>query len=466
MCGIAVGFDDENAVELMIQLLQHRGPDAQQMVSLPSGALLGHTRLSILDTSKRSNQPFKYGHVWMAYNGECWNYKALRKRFSAKFATTGDTEVVAAMLDRYGVEALGMLDGMFALAWVDDRLPGVYLARDRFGEIPLYLAMQKPFFAASEMKALLGTGKVGAKAIRSMEPGHWCNVQRDGIKSTGQFGADATPESTDTMHSAATVLQRQIIAAVQRRSISDVKVCTMLSGGLDSSLITGVLTELWGPQHVTAYTGVHDLNSTDLRCARKMAIELGITLREVAVPTPTLEQLKEVVRIVETPLKVQVEIGWACYCLAKAMQQDGFKVVYSGEGSDELWASYGFAWAGLQKKGWHRYRRELYASLERKNYPRNNKIFMSHGIECRQPFADKDLVPYALSLSAATVRGTAGASCSKKVLALAAMDHVPGYITSRQKIAFQVGLGLSEDITAAYGDPSGQYREWFEEMYR
>ena len=153
MCGIVGGFADN--ISSGVNALKHRGPDANGIVQVGSISL-GHTRLAIIDVDSRSNQPFMYHDVTLVYNGELWNYKELRSRLlddGYEFNTTSDTEVLAAMLQKYNTAALPLLDGMFAFAWTIDG-ETLYLARDRYGEMPLHVARRIPFLFASEHKAL------------------------------------------------------------------------------------------------------------------------------------------------------------------------------------------------------------------------------------------------------------------------------------------------------------------------
>lgn len=138
MCGIVGGLTPK--IALGIDALYHRGPDARGAITVGKVSL-GHTRLSILDLDERSNQPFQYGRVTLVYNGELWNFKELRAQLQAKgkvFTTEGDTEVLAAMLDEYHLDALPQLQGMFAIAWTYDG-EVLWLARDRFGEFAGWL---------------------------------------------------------------------------------------------------------------------------------------------------------------------------------------------------------------------------------------------------------------------------------------------------------------------------------------
>lgn len=458
MCGIVGGFGDQ--VEAGINSLVHRGPDAQAIRRIGS-ITFGHTRLAILDLDQRSNQPFTYGQTTIVFNGEIWNYLALRTELIAygkQFITTGDTEVLAAALDTWGAKALIKIQGMFAVAWTVDG-ETIFLARDRFGEVPLHIAKARPFYFASEKKALLAMG-CPAQAIDDVTPGIYLEVTAKGMRSHIYYDLPITHAPIDRTQ-AAVRLRGLIGEGVKERTISDVPVCTLLSGGIDSAAVAYWLKQSF--PNLVAYTAVYNPKSTDLRAARLVAKALNIELREIPIPLPTPEDLGQVIRIIEMDYKAQIEIGWPCLILAQQMRSDGFKVTYSGEGSDELWASYGFSYHALQKQEWRRYRKELFLSQAKKNFVRCNKIFMAHSIECRLPFLNTALVEFAISLSTNAVQD--GKSRPKAVMQEAFADLLPRYITNRPKVAFQDGLGIKEAITKVLPDPLRFYRSEYAKIY-
>src|SRR5207248_606626 len=211
-----------------VRALTHRGPDAQGIVRIGK-LLLGHTRLSIIDPDPRSNQPFTYGGVTLVYDGELWNYVALReqlKRLGCKFKTSGDTEVLAAALNQWGTAALTKLDGMFALAWTTEGKT-LYLARDRFGEMPLHVARQKPFAFASELKGLLALG-ANRESFEDLPPGHYLEVTASGMRTLEYYDPPAKPRAVTRAEASARVF-KLLEAGTSERTISDVPVCTLLS---------------------------------------------------------------------------------------------------------------------------------------------------------------------------------------------------------------------------------------------
>lgn len=458
MCGIVGGFGTD--VQVGITSLRHRGPDAEGVTEIGE-IKLGHTRLAIIDLDTRSDQPFVYRNITMTFNGEIWNYKDIKANLEKKdyiFTTKGDTEILAAALSEWGVDAFQRIEGMFAVAWTNDG-ENLFLARDRFGEVPLHFTAQQPFMFASEIKALLVMG-ARPRSIRWVEPGTW--IKTDGIEINAQRYHNVNLLASSVSFSKAAVRVHDLIEkGVDERTISDVPVCMLVSGGIDSSVIAFHLSKTFS--NLTAYTAVYDDRSRDLRCAREIAAAFEIDLVEVRVPLPTADDLTRIINLIEMPHKVQVEIGWACLKLADAINSDGFKVTFSGEGSDELWGSYGFAYHALKKKNWHAYRKDLFIGQHRKNFARCNKIFMSRSIECRLPFLNTSLVEYAVSLPKHIVEN--GGSM-KSVLREAYMHDLPSSVTSRPKVAFQDGMGLKKKIASIVAAPRSFYTAEFKSKFQ
>lgn len=436
----------------------HRGPDGFG-VACRGGVTLGHVRLAVIDVDRRSDQPMQRGRTTVAYNGEIWNWRQLRQELQdsgCAFSTESDTEVLAYLLDAFGWEGLRKVDGMFAVAWTQDD-DALWLARDRFGEIPLHFTEHA---AASELKGLAAAGLGTAAAY--VPAGEAIRLHPAEPQRVFQFHGNGQPATfAGTFEQAAWELRASVQAAVANRLMADVPVCVLLSGGLDSTVVAWAAMQV---QPVVAYTAVQDPKSADLKTARIVAERFGIELREVPVPVPTRDDLRRTVEAIEMAYKAQVEIGWPCVHLARRIREDGFKVVLSGEGSDELWGSYGFAYHGIRAEGWHQYRRRLFLEQHRKNFARCNKVFLSHGVECRLPFLHPPLVEHAWSLPMDRVRL---ARRPKAVLEEAFGDVLPREVLTRQKMAFQDGLGMKAHAAAAIGEQGAHafYREMFEEIY-
>ena len=435
----------------MLRAVDHRGPDGRGIERVGS-FWLGHTRLAILGLGPGGAQPYRRGRVVLTYNGELWNHRELRTELEAlgeTFRTTCDTEVVAAALDAWGADALPRMNGMFSLGWVADGV--LRVARDRFGEVPLHVEQAAPQRFASEVRALLAAG-AHPGSIGWVGPGEVFEATRGGWVRRSWYAPPVEPSEL-TLAEAALEVGELIRRGCVERAIADVPVCALLSGGVDSAAVVACLATV--VPDLVAFVAVMDERSPDVRAARLVAEALGVELREVRVRSPDADDLARVVEAIEMPYKAQVEIGWACLALADRIRADGFKVTFSGEGSDELWASYGFAYHWLKTQDWHAYRRDLFFGQHRKNFARCNKVFMARGVECRLPFLHPPLVERALSLTRGAVAD--GRGRPKAVLQDAFRGKLPERVLTRKKLAFQDGLGLKSIVERAVADPRRFY---------
>ena len=475
MCGVVVARD-KALVEAGIKASFHRGPDHSDLVTV-NGWVLGHTRLSIVDLSSAGQQPMRRGQTTVVYNGEMWNHETLGSGFD--LASTSDTEAVVFSLDQERQEALSRFDGQFGLCWVHDDDEALYAARDKVGEVPLhygYHRSTREVMIASEMKALIAMG-VHPATISWVPPGSvavWTDPKAlPQLREWHEY--DLAPVDDDLTTATAKVDDLLADAVVKRCKVADVPVATLLSGGIDSSAVTWhALPYL---PDLVAYTAVYYTDSLDRRCARAAADHLGIELIEVVIPPPSADDLSTVIESIEMPHKAQVEIGWACLHLARRLHDDGIRVVLSGEGSDELWSSYGRSFHTEQRLGWHKSRRQNVLGQHRKNYARVNKVFMAHSVEGRLPFADANLLEYALRLERDSVFGhhfanrpstpVEGRKPTKEKIVLrdSYHDRLPERIERRDKSAFQTDAGIDKAAAGAVADPQSYYRREYRRIF-
>ncbi len=449
MCGIfgTFGRDDLGEVDAGLDRLAHRGPDGRG-VARAGEAIHGHVRLSLVDLTDASAQPFVLpgtnGGV-LSFVGEVWNHRELRTGLEAvgeRFTSAGDTEVLARALRRWGVDGTlndpeGLeVDGMFTFAW--SSRDGDWLVRDRFGKVPLYVLRQGLTFTwASERKAFGGT--LGGSAL-ALPPGTSLDLRTGEVRPwCSQLGPGGGPD--------ADVLE-MLRTGTRRRLEADAPTCCLISGGLDSSILLALAAEV--RPDVEAFTAVLDPASEDLRTARRLCSELDVRLHEVAVPEPTADLLAEAVACIEIGSKAQAEIAVACLPLARAVASHGFKACLSGEAADELFGGYGNSCiraASLNDLGWRVHRRQLLEKMSRGNFVRCNKTFMAAGVECRLPFMERSLVEHALSL------GKRACPPGKGLLKEAARPLLPRWVVDREKDTFQGGSGVSAAIARVVGDP-------------
>jgi asparagine synthase (glutamine-hydrolysing) len=373
MCGI-LGirrFDDTpvdlGRFRLALGTLRHRGPDGEG-VEQQDRTTLGHTRLSIIDLAG-SPQPMRSvnGPVSITFNGEIFNYRALREalgRRGVSFHTQGDTEVLLETLRLDGVAGLGSINGQFAFAYHDHTSGDLVLARDRLGILPLYYTEGPGYIAfASEVKALLPfvddvaldeatledylifrsapAPQTLFRGVHKLEPGTCMVVTRDNrrrIEHYWRLPVDAVTEDVSVAH-AVDLVAAELARAVELRLVADVPVGAYLSGGLDSSLCTALMKRARGGGSVETFAaGFGDPRFDELPYARVVAEALGTHHHEVVVTPGDFEALwSELTWHRDGPISEPADI--AIYRIARYARST-VKVLLSGEGSDELFAGY------------------------------------------------------------------------------------------------------------------------------
>lgn len=460
MCGVAGSWQAAWDVEDALRRIRHRGPDAQG-VEREGDVVHGHVRLSILDLDARSDQPYRVPGGLLSYVGECWNYRELRRDLEVRgveFVTEGDTEVVARTIEAHGVhDALLLMRGQYALAWTETG-GDTWLARDRLGEVPLYLREADG--------SLLGPGGVTwASERRAWDPpyaadavavpaGHY--VRLGDVLDWRRYYEPRTEPATDVTPGLVLSLVEE---AVEDRLQADVPVAFLASGGLDSSLILAIVAR--NRPDVVAYRArLRGRESRDWDAAERVCQALGVELRDVEVDHHD-GTARDAVRVIETPMKAQVEIAGLCLPLAERISRDGFRVVLSGEGADELFGGYGnLARKATSDAAWVEARRSSVAKQSRANCVRTNKAFMAHAVEARLPFLDHRLVDLVLPL------GLEACPPGKGLLKDAARGLVPDEIIDQPKRTFQGGAGAQEAADDLYdGEQVRTYNDMARDLF-
>lgn len=374
MCGIAgilnlgsqepVGID---AVAVMCQALRHRGPD-DEGVFLDGNFGMGMRRLSIIDLfTGRQPIPNEDASVWTVFNGEIYNFLTLRSELVSKghlFRTNTDTEVIVHLYEEYGTDFVRHLAGMFAIALWDKPRQRLVLARDRLGIKPLfYAADSRRLLFGSEIKALL---RVGARrdidfqalhdylslnyipgprtifaAVSKLPPAHLlvCEKGKVAVRSYWEipYPGDAAPGRRRSEQSACEELGGLLRAVVRQHLISDVPLGVFLSGGIDSSSLVALMSEVSGQSIRTFSIGFEESSYNELGCAREVARRFGTEHHEMLVRPNAVELLPELIRFFDEPFGDSSAIP--VYCVSKLASKQ-VKVALSGEGGDEVFAGY------------------------------------------------------------------------------------------------------------------------------
>jgi asparagine synthase (glutamine-hydrolysing) len=471
MCGFIGAFElKQSAKELRPQVLKmakkirHRGPDWSG-IYCSDKAILAHERLSIVDPTSGSQPLYSAdGTCVLAVNGEIYNHLEIRKRYEGKydFQTNSDCEVILALYKDKGINFLEELNGIFAFALYDIKNDVYLIARDHIGIIPLYMGWDDrgQFFVASEMKSL---EPYCSKKVEEFLPGHFLYSKNGKLEkwySRDWMEYDAVKNNQSSIEE----LREALEAAVKRQLMSDVPYGVLLSGGLDSSIISAVAKkfsstraesggtrEAWWPQLHSFAVGL--VGSPDLAAARKVADHIGTVHHEINF---TIEQgmdaIGDVIYHLETYDVTTVRASTPMYLLARAIKAMGVKMVLSGEGADEIFGGYLYFHKAPSPKDLHEETVRKLDKLHLYDCLRANKSLAAWGVEGRVPFLDKEFMDVAMRLNPADKMCSDG-RIEKWILRKAFEDYLPAEVTWRQKEQFSDGVGYGWiDYLKIYAD--------------
>jgi len=460
MCGIIGVFDlKKPAEELRGQAIQmsrrqrHRGPDWSGTFATDK-AILVHERLSIVDpTSGKQPLLSADGKLALAVNGEIYNHRELRKTLQQpyEFLTHSDCEVILALYREKGIHFLEDLNGIFAFALYDKEKDAYLIARDHMGIIPLYMGWDEwgNFYVSSELKCLSGV----CNRIQEFLPGHYLwSVDGEAKK---WYQRDWTEyDNVRDAKTDLTELRKALEEAVHRQLMSDVPYGVLLSGGLDSSIISAIakkfaarrietedLKDAWWPQLHSFAVGLKE--SPDLVAARKVADHIGTVHHEVNFTIEEgLDAIRDVIYHIETYDTTTIRASTPMYLLARVIKSMGIKMVLSGEGSDELFGGYLYFHKAPNAKEFHDETVRKLSKLHLYDCLRANKSLAAWGVEGRVPFLDKEFMDVAMRINPAD-KMAGGGKIEKYVLRKAFEDYLPHEVAWRQKEQFSDGVGYS-----------------------
>ena len=458
MCGILVVIDPADPAAARSEILQHRrllrhrGPDWSG-VWAGRNAVLAHERLAIVDPDS-GEQPLTHGDLVLAANGEIYNHDALRDP-NHPYRTGSDCEVILSLYREHGEACVSMLDGQFAFVLVDDSTGDFLVARDPIGVVPLYVGLGKDgsTWFASEMKALAPV----CTSWKVFPPGH--SMTRDGLQRwfEPEWFADRVP----TRPADPARLRAAFEAAVVKRLMSDVPWGVLLSGGLDSSLVSALVarhaarrvedgerSEAWWPRLHSFSIGLE--GSPDLAAAAKVAEHLG-TVHHPMVYTVEdgIDALSDVIWHLETYDVTSIRASTPMYLMARKIRAMGIKMVLSGEGADEVFGGYLYFHKAPSAAEFHHETVRKLQSLHLYDCLRANKAMMAWGVETRVPFLDRPFLHEAMTLDPTAKMSTthpAGPRMEKHLLRAAFDDAdplLPAEVLWRQKEQFSDGVGYS-----------------------
>ena len=460
MCGIVAIFHVEEQTQAlrdkalrMSQKIRHRGPD-WSCIYCGGHAILAHERLSIVDPE--SGQQPLYSpdrRQVLAVNGEIYNHKDLRERYKDQyqFQTGSDCEVILALYRDRGIDFLEELNGIFAFALYDETRDEFLIARDPIGVIPLYIGYDADgkVYVASELKALEGQ----CDHYEPFLPGHYYWSGEGKMHRYYHRDWMDYDQVKDNKASVAAI-HDGLEAAVRRQLMSDVPYGVLLSGGLDSSIISAVAekyadmrieddskTKAYWPRLHSFAVGLK--GAPDLAKARLVADHIGTVHHEINYTIQEgLDAIRDVIYFIETYDVTTVRASTPMYLLARVIKSMGIKMVLSGEGADEIFGGYLYFHKAPDARAFHEETVRKLSKLYLYDCLRANKSLAAWGVEGRVPFLDKEFLDIAMRTNP-EAKLCPGMMMEKKILRQAFADMLPEEIAWRQKEQFSDGVGYS-----------------------
>ena len=460
MCGIVSIFNiQEQTPELrqkalrMSQKIRHRGPDWSGIYTGGS-AILCHERLSIVDPESGKQPLFSSDKKQvLAVNGEIYNHQDIRRRYAGKyqFQTGSDCEVILALYRDKGIDFLEDLSGIFAFALYDAERDEFLIARDPIGVIPLYIGYDDDgkVYVASELKALEGQ----CDRYEPFLPGHYYWSREPGMKryyKRDWFSYDAVKDNAASV----TDIHEALEAAVKRQLMSDVPYGVLLSGGLDSSVISAIAEKFserriedddkeraWWPRLHSFAVGLK--GAPDLAKAKLVADDIGTVHHEINYTIQEgLDAIRDVIYFIETYDVTTVRASTPMYLLARVIKSMGIKMVLSGEGADEIFGGYLYFHKAPSPKAFHEETVRKLSKLYMYDCLRANKSLSAWGVEGRVPFLDKEFLDVAMRTNP-EAKMCPGKTIEKRIVREAFANMLPDEVAWRQKEQFSDGVGYS-----------------------
>ena len=460
MCGIVGIFQIKQQTEelrakalKMSQKLRHRGPDWSG-IYVGGSTILTHERLSIVDPQSGGQPLYSPSRKQvLAVNGEIYNHQNIRSRYvgNYEFRTGSDCEVILALYRDKGIHFLEELNGIFAFALYDEERDEFLIARDAIGVIPLYIGKDRDglLYVASELKALEGF----CDEYEPFLPGHYY-WSREGEMRRWYNRDWMKYEAVKNNESSMTRLHDALEAAVRRQLMSDVPYGVLLSGGLDSSVISAIAkkhaelrvetdnqSEAWWPQLHSFAVGLK--GSPDLVKAREVAEHIGTVHHEIHYTIQEgLDAIRDVIYYVETYDVTTVRASTPMYLLARVIKSMGIKMVLSGEGADEVFGGYLYFHKAPNAEAFHEETVRKLNKLYLYDCLRANKSLSAWGVEGRVPFLDTEFLDVAMRLNPID-KMCPGTTIEKRIVREAFGELLPESVAWRQKEQFSDGVGYS-----------------------
>ena len=474
MCGIFCilnnGFSKE-VVMTHFEKGKSRGPESSKIIELITpNVFLGFHRLAINGyNDEQSEQPFYQNGIYLMCNGEIYNWKHLYSMMGIKGTSKSDCEVILHLYEKYGIEeTLNMLDGVFAFVLLDTNKKDVFVARDMYGVRPLFTQKKTNcFMFCSELKQMNGLMHISEKY--QFTPGTYSQINYSISKEWNKtfthytsvienkpFRINSAPItsafSNKTIEDYCLMINESLTEAVRKRvNNTDREIACLLSGGLDSSVITALVKKLCPEKQLTTWS-IGLKGSEDLKYARIVADHLGTAHHEIVLSEyEFLNCIESVIQAIESYDTTTVRASVGNWLISKFIKENSdCKVVFNGDGSDEVCGGYMYFHCAPDSIDFDKECKKLLKEIHYFDVLRSDRSISSHGLEARTPFLDANFVSTYLSIPA-DIRNHSANKCCEKYLLRRSFDNglLPKEVLWRTKEAFSDGV-------------SSQKRSWFE----
>lgn len=517
MCGIVGCNFNTNKFIKAVELINHRGPDNLSYINFENFSF-GHTRLAIIDLNEEANQPMSFDDLIITFNGEIYNYQELIKEENLNCITKSDTEVIIRLYQKYERAFLNKLEGMFSFCIFDKKKKSFFCVRDRFGKKPFYFYFkEKKFIYASEIKSILKlldstpsfnqnafseyftfstpiNGNTFYEGIEKLEAGHFIYLDSTTFIKEKYYDIDKLEVSEQNEKDIVDKIEDLLTNSVKQRLVSDVEVATLLSGGLDSSLVSALYSK-YSDKKINTFCVGYDKHThySELPFAKLVAKHINSNHHELIIGRKDfIETIDKMLDFVDEPFADSAAIP--TYLISQYINKQGIKVALSGEGSDESFLGYDNYFKVLEyyknfekpqefefTKEWEYNKRayfnepiyrmcgetfseeqkkRLLSTYQEKNLIEKYKVdydptrwltyidfkiwiaevlmtkidrmSMANSLELRAPFLDHKLVEYLLGVDEKIKKG----DTNKYLLKIVASKYLPKEIVHRQKKGF------------------------------
>jgi len=446
MCGFLTYFGnniEEKDLENASLKIQYRGPDNTQHVRVNENLFMSFHRLAIIDTSENGDQPLRHPEdpsLVLVCNGEIYNYKQLIEDYNLNVDSGSDCEVILHLYKKFGMKkTVSMLDGVFAFCLYDTNKNILYAARDPHGVRPCFLLVEEDFCAlASEAKSL---NPISTNVI-PFQPGTWWSSEHPNVM-TSYFNLEHHTTIDVSEKEACSEIKSLLTSAVRKRMMADREIGCLLSGGLDSSLISSLVASMCKDPKKLKTFSIGMEGSPDLEYAKKVAKHIGSDHHNVKLTQQEfLEAIEKVIYNIESYDTTTVRASVGNYLVSKYISENtNVKVVFNGDGADEVCMGYVYNINAPTLEDFHQENHRLLREIYLFDVLRSDRSISSNGLEARTPFLDKSFTEYYMSIPA-NMKTFEGEKPEKYLLrkAFEGENLLPAEVLWRNKCAFSDGV--------------------------